>query len=91
MHGYRTNLWTTAGLAELISHQFGVQYHRDHVGRLMHSLSWSPQKPERRALERSDEAIAQSAGQSGNALRGNLTGTTSSSVNTIGLEFSHAL
>jgi len=38
----------------------------------------------------SDEAIALNAGQSGNALRGNLTGTTSSSVNTIGLEFSHA-
>ena len=58
MHGYRTNLWTTARIAELISHQFGVRYHRDHVGRLMHSLSWSPQKPERRALERNDEAIA---------------------------------
>ena len=43
MHGYRTNLWTTSGIAELISHQFGVQYHRDQVGRLMHSLNWSPQ------------------------------------------------
>ena len=29
MHGYRTNLWTTSGIAELISHQFGVKYHRD--------------------------------------------------------------
>ena len=57
MHGYRTNLWTTARIAELISHEFGVQYHRDHVGRLMHGLNWSPQKPERRALERNDEAI----------------------------------
>jgi transposase len=57
MHGYRTNLWTTARIAELISHEFGVQYHRDHVGRLMHGLHWSPQKPERRALERNDEAI----------------------------------
>jgi hypothetical protein len=57
MHGYRANLRTTARIAELIGHEFGVQYHRDHVGRLMHSLNWSPQKPEPRALERNDEAI----------------------------------
>ena len=58
MHGYRTNLWTTARIAELIRNRFGIQYHRDHVGRLMHSLNWSPQKPERRALERDEKAIA---------------------------------
>jgi transposase len=58
MHGYRTNLWTTARIAELIRSQFGIEYHRDHVGRLMHSLNWSPQKPERRALERDEGAIA---------------------------------
>jgi transposase len=57
MNGYRTNLWTTARIAELIGHEFGVQYHRDHVGRLMQGLNWSAQKPERRALERNDEAI----------------------------------
>jgi transposase len=55
--GYRTNLWTTARIAEVIRKEFGVQYHRDHVGRLMHSLQWSPQKPERRALERGEPAI----------------------------------
>jgi transposase len=56
-HGYRTHLWTTARIAELIQRKFGVQYHRDHIGRLMHSLQWSPQKPERRALERNEKAI----------------------------------
>jgi transposase len=56
-HGYRTNLWTTARIAEVISRKFGVRYHRDHVGRLMHSLQWSSQKPERRALERDEEKI----------------------------------
>src|SRR6266404_7351638 len=56
-HGYRTNLWTTARIAEVISRKFGVRYHRDHVGRLMHSLRWSPQKPERQALERDEEKI----------------------------------
>jgi transposase len=56
--GYRTNLWTTARIAELIRREFGVEYHRDHIGRLMHSLGWSVQKPERRALERDEEEIA---------------------------------
>jgi transposase len=56
-HGYRTELWTTARIAEVIEREFGVRYHRDHVGRLMHSLQWSPQKPERRALERDEKEI----------------------------------
>src|ERR1700730_4443538 len=55
--GYRTNLWTTARIAEVIRHEFGIPYHRDHVGRLMHSLQWSPQKPERRAPGRDEQAI----------------------------------
>src|SRR5579872_5584669 len=36
-HGYNTNVWTTARVAEVIRREFGVSYHRDHVGRLMHS------------------------------------------------------
>jgi transposase len=56
-HGYRTNRWTTARIAEVIQHQFGVHYHRAHVGRLMHSLHWTHQKPERRAVERDEQAI----------------------------------
>jgi transposase len=55
--GYRTNLWTTARIAEVVEREFGVSYHPDHIGRLMHSLGWSPQKPERRALERDEEDI----------------------------------
>jgi transposase len=56
--GYRTNLWTTARIAELIQQEFGVHYHRDHIGRLMRNLNWSHQKPETRAIERDEEAIA---------------------------------
>ena len=55
--GYSTNLWTTARIAEVIQQEFGITYHRDHVGKLMHELRWSPQKPERRAVERNDRAI----------------------------------
>ena len=59
-HGYNTNVWTTARIAEVIRREFGVSYHRDHVGRLMHSLNWSHQKPEKRASERNqrgDQAL----------------------------------
>jgi transposase len=58
-HGYRTELWTTQRIADLIEVKFAVRYHRDHVGRLMHELAWTPQKPERRAIEHNDEAVEQ--------------------------------
>lgn len=55
--GYRTQIWTTRRIAEMIERRFAISYHPDHVGRLMHSLGWSHQKPERRAVERNEEAI----------------------------------
>jgi len=55
--GYRTELWTTARVAEVIAGEFGVKYHPDHVGRLLHGLEFSCQKPDRKALERDDEEI----------------------------------
>jgi transposase len=55
--GYRTNLRTTARIAKLVESEFGTSYHPDHIGRLMHNLGWTPQKPERRALERYEEEI----------------------------------
>jgi transposase len=56
-NGYRTELWTTQRIAEVIKKRFGIRYHRDHVGRLMHSLGWSHQKPQRRAVERDEKRI----------------------------------
>ena len=58
-HGYRTELWTTQRIAELIQRRLGIRYHRDHVGRLLHQLGWSHQKPERRAAERNEALIAE--------------------------------
>jgi len=55
--GFRTELWTTARVAELIERQFGVRYHRDHVGRVLHGIGFSCQKPDRRALERDEARI----------------------------------
>lgn len=57
VHGYRSDLWTTARIAAVIGRRFAVSYHRDHVGRLMRALGWSCQVPQRRARERDEERI----------------------------------
>ncbi len=56
--GFPTDLWTCARVAQIIRDRFGVDYHVDHVGRVLHALGWSPQKPTRRAVERDEAAIA---------------------------------
>ncbi len=56
-HGYATALWTTERIAKLIYRQFGVRYHRDHVGRLLGQMGWSCQRPTGRARERKEEEI----------------------------------
>jgi transposase len=55
--GFATDLWTCPRVAQLIERRFRVHYHVDHIGRLLHSLGWSPQKPTRRAIERDEEGI----------------------------------
>jgi len=56
-HGWKTELWTTARIASLIKREFGVSYHRDHVGRILHQLGFSWQKPQRKAAERNEDEI----------------------------------
>jgi transposase len=56
--GFETDLWTCSRVAKVIQNTFGVRYHPDHVWKILKSLGWSCQKPERRARERDEEAIA---------------------------------
>ena len=55
--GFATDLWTCARVALVIQREFGVSYHPDHVGRILHDLGFTPQKPQRRARERNEAAI----------------------------------
>jgi len=55
--GFTSELWTTARVAEVILWTFGVRYHPDHVGRLLHRIGFSCQKPDRRAMERKEDLI----------------------------------
>jgi transposase len=55
--GYRIDLWTLKRIAQVIQKQFGIQYHPNHVWRLLLGMGWSCQKPERRALQRNEKEI----------------------------------
>lgn len=57
-HGYPTELWTLARVAEVVEATTGVSYHPGHVWRLLRQLGWSRQRPARRAVERNDQAVA---------------------------------
>jgi len=55
--GFATDLWTCPRIAQVIARRFGVRYHVDHLSRLLRALGWSPQKPQRQAVERDALAI----------------------------------
>jgi transposase len=56
-HGWKTDLWTTKRIARLVRERFGVSYHYNHVGKLLHQIGLSWQKPQRRAAERDEKEI----------------------------------
>lgn len=56
-YGFDKHLWTTPLIARLIEETFGVKYHSDYVGTLLHALGFSCQKPMRRAKERDEARI----------------------------------
>jgi transposase len=56
--GFRGDIWTRARIAAVIKREFGVSYHRDHIGRLLNDIGWSVQKPVERATQRDEAAIA---------------------------------
>jgi len=56
-HGFRGEAWTCARVAIVIRREFGASYHPAHVSRLLKALSYSLQKPQRRANQRDEEAV----------------------------------
>ncbi len=56
-YGFRGLVWTRARVARVIEVEFGVRFHRGHVGRLLKDLRWTPQQPIRRATQRDEGAI----------------------------------
>jgi transposase len=58
-NGYGTDLWTLKRVRLLIEKHFGIAYSDVHVWRILGSLGFSSQKPEKRAIERNEEAVVQ--------------------------------
>ena len=56
-HGFSTELWTLGRIRELIQRHFGVTYDESQISRILRSMNWSRQKPERRARERDEKQV----------------------------------
>jgi len=56
--GYKTDLWTTRRLAEVIAKRYGVRFHSNYLAAWLRRRGYSPQKPEIEAVERKNPAIA---------------------------------
>jgi transposase len=56
--GYETELWTTRRLAEVIERRYGVRFNSKYLAAWLSRRGHSPQKPEVRAVERDNPAVA---------------------------------
>jgi transposase len=56
-HGFGTDLWTLKRVGAVIERMHGVRFSQPHVWRILGSLGFSPQKPEKRAIERNEDAV----------------------------------
>lgn len=56
--GYKTDLWTTRRLAEVIETRYGVRFNSNYLAEWLKRRGYSPQKPEVTAVERDNPAIA---------------------------------
>ena len=56
-HGFGTELWTLKRIGLLIQRQHGVKFSQTHIWRILGGLGFSAQKPERRAIERDEDAV----------------------------------
>ena len=56
-HGFGTELWTLKRVGVLIKRKFGIVYGKTQVWRILGALGFSPQKPEKRAIERNEDAV----------------------------------
>lgn len=56
-YGFPNDLWTLKRIARVVRKEFGVEYHPGHVWKLMRRLGWSCQVPERKPVQRDEQAI----------------------------------
>lgn len=55
--GFANELWTLERVRRLVKERFGIEYSTGHMWYLLRRLGFSAQRPERRALQRDEQAI----------------------------------
>lgn len=58
-HGFRTDLWTAARVAQLIRDRLGVEYHPNYLREWLTARDYSPQKPRRHARRQRPAEVAE--------------------------------
>ena len=56
-HGFGTELWTLKRVGVVIKRLHDVQYSATQIWRILGALGFSPQKPDKRALERNEDVV----------------------------------
>ena len=56
-HGFGTELWTLKRVGAVIERMHGVRFGQTQVWRILGSLGFSPQKPDKRAIERNEDSV----------------------------------
>lgn len=56
-HGFGTELWTLKRVGVLIERLYSVKFSQTQIWRILSGLGFSSQKPERRAIERDEDAV----------------------------------
>lgn len=55
--GFATELWTAPRLAQVIQRKFGVEFHPHYLNEWLAQRHITPQKPQRKAIERDEASI----------------------------------
>ncbi|QVL33783.1 transposase [Telmatocola sphagniphila] len=56
--GFRTNLWTSRRIVQLIKEKFQIQYNANYFCRWLRKQGFSPQMPGKKAAQRNEQKIA---------------------------------
>ena len=56
-HGFGTELWTLKRVGVVIKRMHGIKFSQSQIWRILGSLGFSPQKPDKRAIERNEDVV----------------------------------
>ena len=56
-HGFGTELWTLKRVGVVIKRMHGIKFSQTQIWRILGSLGFSPQKPDKRAIERNEDVV----------------------------------